>query len=131
MVSTVVSMNASTYGNLFISGGGSLAVPVTPSAVIYTQFNHIHGIAARAGQEGIPVSRLKILNTLIDQLVTMNKESVISKAQAAALDDDTQDDLIKIYQKKIQDNLAKASQPNTYGFAGVMPEPGAMFSFNA
>lgn len=131
MVSNVVSMNASSYGNLFISGNGSLAVPVTPSAVIYTQFNHIHGIAAGAGQEGIPVSRIKILNTLIEQLVTMNRNSVISKEQAASLDEDTQEDLIKLYQQKLQDNLAKASQPNTYGFAGIMPQPGAVFSIIA
>lgn len=131
MVSNVVSLNASTYGNLFISGTGSLAVPVSPSAVIYTQFNHIQGIAARSGQEGIPVSRLKILNTLIEQLVRMNKNNVISKEQAAKLDEETQDDLIKIYQQKLQESLAKASQPNTYGFAGNMPQPGDMFSFTA
>lgn len=131
MLANAISLNASTYGNLFISGTGSLAVPVSPSAVIYSQFNHIHGVAAPSGQQGIPVSRLRILNTLIDQLVMMKNKSVITKEQAMSLDEDAQDDMIKLYQKKVQDSLNKAAQPNSYGLAGLLPEPGSMFTISA
>lgn len=129
MVSNLIVLNASSYKNLFASGEGSLYVPVNPNAVVYAQFDHVHGIAASAGQEGIPISRVKILNTLIDQLVSMRSKTTISKDEVRSLSNKQMDALIKQYQQQIKNSIAEASQTGKYGFAGVMPEAGAVFSF--
>jgi len=131
MVSNAISLNASTYKTLFATGTGSLSVPVNPSAVVYAQFNHVHGIAARSGQEGVPVSKVKILNTLIDQLVSMKSKSTVSKENVTRLSEPQMDSLIKQYQQKIQTSVTKSTKANTYGFAGLLPEPGALFSIRA
>lgn len=131
MVSNSISLIASSYGNLFSSGSGVLSVPVNPSAVIYTQFSHIQGIAAASGQEGVPVSKVKILNSLIEQLVSMKNKTVISKEDASKLDDNQMENLIKQYQKQIQTSLAENAKGNTYGLAGIRPEAGNLINILA
>ena len=129
MVSNAISLNASSYGNLFASGTGALYVPVSPSAVMYAQFNHVRGVAASAGQEGVPVSMVKILNTLIDQLVSMKSKPSISKENVTKLSDKQMDALIKQYQQQIKTTVTASEQTKAYGYAGLLPEAGAVFSF--
>lgn len=129
MVSNAISLNASSYKTLFASGSGALYVPVSPSAVVYAQFNHVRGIAASAGESGVPISRVKILNTLIDQLVSMKSKPSVSKENVSELSDKQMDALIKQYQKQIQTSVSESMTTKKYGLAGAMPEPGAVFSF--
>lgn len=131
MVSNAVSMNASTYQHLFAGGTGALYIPVNPNAVVYSQFSHVHGIAASAGQRGVPVSRVKILDTLINQLVSMKNKPSLSKDDVLELSDAQKDMLIKNYQDQINTAVKMASTAGTYGFAGLLPEPGAIFSISA
>ena len=56
-----------------ISSGGRTFVPVKPSMYGYAQFQYVSGYPARNGQEGVSIDKIKILNTLIDQLVTMRQ----------------------------------------------------------
>ena len=111
-----------------------LSVPVKPSVVIYSQFNHVRGIAAGAGQNGVPLNRVRILNTLIDKLVSMKtKNKLIAKEDAEKLSDPQKDALIKQYQQEVKNMVAQYQQSpiGTYGLAGVMPEPGTVFSVQA
>lgn len=130
MISTIHSLNAYSYNSLASSGGasGKLYVPVNPSAVIYAQFNHISGIAARKGQNGVSISKIQILNTLIENLSRMKNTALPKRNEI--MSDGQADALIKNYQAQIQaaTQLAKSTP---YALAGVQPQAGALFSLDA
>lgn len=123
-----ISLNAYSYNN-FVSGtGGKLYVPVKPSSVVYAQFDHISGVAARANQDGISVTKIQILNSLINQLVSMGQTP---KAQPSADMSNRQvDSLIAQSHGSIQDAVHTA-QMSGYGLAGAMPQLGVVLSVSA
>lgn len=124
MVTSLRSFNAYSYAAYSHSRGasGKLYVPVKPSSVVYAQFDHISGIAARKGQSGVSVSKIQILNTLIDNLSKIKSQtipqadSVMSDAQAEVL--------IKNYQAQIH---AATQTPTPYALSGVQPMAGSLF----
>ena len=126
MVVNGVTLNASSYQSVVTSSSGSLSVPVKSSAVIYAQMKYVHGKAAPKGQNGVSLTKIRILNTLIDQLVSMKGKSNALYGPGANLSDDQKDALIATYQKEIQTAVAQAQN---LGLAGVVPEPGSLFSF--
>ena len=129
MIGSAVSLNASSYSNLFAGNSGSLSIPVSPSAVGYAQFDHVHGVAALPGQSGVPLSRVKILDTLINQLVSLkNNPPVPSKEEIKGLDASQMDELIKNMQRQIKETVEKAAKNGNYGLTGALPEPGQIVS---
>ena len=131
MYSNGITLNPSSYKNLFSSASGILNVPVKPSAVIYSQLDYVHGVSAGRGENGVPINRIRILNTLINQLVSMKKESSVQK-DFGGLSEEQKDSLIKSYQQQIQNEVARVqSQPASYALAGLMPETGSVISVMA
>lgn len=129
MYSTDITLNAASYQTVFSTSSGSLVVPVKPSAVVYSQFDYVQGTPAAKGQQGVPINRVRILNTLINQLVTMKKESSLTqKSEIPEMSDEQKDELIKKYQQEIKNTIMAASEQPAYGLAGLMPEPGAVVS---
>jgi hypothetical protein len=61
----VVSMTALRYAQ---SDGGEVVMPVRPAQLIYANFKHIQVVPESRLQDGVPLYKLKILDTLIDQL---------------------------------------------------------------
>lgn len=130
MYSAGITLNASSYKTLFSSNAGNLYVPVKPSAVIYSQFSYVRGTAASAEQITVPIDKVRILNTLINQLVSMKKSNVSSNQDFSGMTEDQKDELIKTYEKQIQQTLSLANQTGSYGLAGVMLEAGTLLSVN-
>ena len=131
MYSNGITLNPSSYKNLFSSASGILNVPVKPSAVIYSQLDYVHGVSAERGENGVPINRIRILNTLINQLVSMKKDNSVQK-DFEGLSDEQTDSLIKSYQQQIQSEVARAqAQPVFYALAGLMPETGTVISVMA
>ena len=124
-----ISLNASTYKTVFTSASGSLHVPVKNSVAVYTQFEHVKGTPAAKGEAGVSVSRIRLLNTLIDKLVSMKKD-VPEQKELESADEFSIDSMIFTCQKQIKSSFT-ASGPATYGLAGLMPEPGAVFDISA
>jgi len=121
-----VSINPN-YANISSArAGAKLYVPVNPSKLIYSNFDHVSGFAAKKGQSGVSISKIQILNTLIEHLTSLKSEKQLSAAKNAT--PEQIDSLIENYQIKQAVQAAQASQ---YGLAGVRPEPGAVFSINA
>jgi hypothetical protein len=120
-----VTLNAYSYDGL-LGNHSKLYVPVSPAAVIYSQFDHISGVAAHSNQTGIPVSKIRILNTLIDQLMSM-KSQPKTQQELPAMTDEQMDMLIKDYQGQIQSAVSLAESTG-YGLAGAEPQAGALFS---
>ena len=124
-----ITLNASTYNTVFSSSSGSLHVPVKNSVAVYTQFEHVKGTPAEKGERGVSVSRIRLLNTLIDQLVSMKKS--VSDAEKVDLSDDfSMDSMIYTYQRQVKNSFT-SSGPASYGLTGLMPEPGLDFDISA
>ena len=45
-----ISLNAHNYSGIVSGSSGKLYVPVSPNSVIYSHFDHISGVAAKANQ---------------------------------------------------------------------------------
>lgn len=125
-MSNTISLNAYSYNNIVSGSSNKLHVPVKPSAVIYAQFDHISGFAAKANQRSVPVSKIQILNTLINQLVAMKGSPKVAQ-DPSTMSEGQMDSLIKDYQGQIQTSIAVAKNTG-YGLAGVAPEAGMLFS---
>jgi hypothetical protein len=81
---------------------GKVAVPVAPSNFIYSHFEHVVGIPAPEGTQGVAVSKLKILDVLIDQLSQLKKKADPSLGSTDTVSDDRLDALIEQYEKEIR-----------------------------
>ncbi|MCM1320825.1 MAG: hypothetical protein NC041_01450 [Bacteroides sp.] len=123
MVSDIPSLSAASYTSFFSGGISSkLYVPVRPDQVIYSQFEHVSGVVSGSGQSGVPVSKIKILNTLIDQLVKYKNDASASE-MPMELSDAQIDALIKDYQGKISAAIQTA-KANPFGMSGFAPPTG-------
>lgn len=135
MMSGISNMNASTYTNYVSNnvGSGKIVVPVSPSMVAYTQFEHVQGIAVSDGQQGVDIDKVKILNRLINQLVNMKQIPPVSGISEDDLDisEDQVDSLISNLQSKIKDAIELA-ESKPYALPGApIPQSGNIIDINA
>jgi len=88
------------------SGGRRMTFPVAPASYIYSHFKHVSGTPAPDGSRGVAVSKLKILDSLIDRLGQMKKRGG-DLALGAPMTDERLDALIEHY--KTQARQAQAA----------------------
>lgn len=107
-----------------ISAGGRAYIPVSQSQFLYSHFKYVQGFVdpARVSQ-GLGVDKLRILNSIIDQLVSM-KTNEAQKAKTIELSsiqmeqENTEanlDSLIEYYHNEIKTALA---QTENIGYGG-------------
>ncbi|HOT62517.1 MAG TPA: hypothetical protein PLU93_06605 [Treponemataceae bacterium] len=130
MLSNVGPLRTLSYSMLStVSAGGRTSVPVKPSQYVYSQFQYVSGVPAQTGQSGISIDKLKILNTLIDHLVTMKgKNAQPQFPDSSSLSTEQIDALIKQYQTEIKTTTAAAEN---LLYKPQMPQTGAVFSLVA
>jgi hypothetical protein len=121
MILNIGTINPYSYGTF---ASGKLYVPVNPMSVVYAQFDHVSGIAAGHGENGVSISKIQILNTLIEHLTAIKNQP---KTGTQNLSDKQVDVLIQNYQKQIQ----QAVHSTPYILSGAQPQSGALFSINA
>jgi hypothetical protein len=102
-----------------------MSLPVAPSSLIYSHFEHVSGVPAPDGSRGVTINKLKILNVLIEQLGQIKKQP----RNAGPLSDERIDALIEQYEGQIRSaQAANAAMP-------YKPRPaaplGAVFSLVA
>jgi TolA-binding protein len=110
------------------SQGGRMSVPVSPSSYIYSQFKHVSGTPAPEGVSGVNINKLKILDTLIEQISRLKKEP------EPLIETQDQD-----YEKQINSrieqyhNQLRTIQASNAGnpYAQAAPFAGALFSIAA
>lgn len=124
-----LNANSYNYSGLVSGGQGKLYVPVNPSNVIYAHFDHVTGIAAKPDQKGVSISKIQILNSLLNQLISMKSEPKLD-VETEKMSDSQLDALIQSTQTKIQTNI-QIAEATGYGLAGAVPAPGAVFSLDA
>ncbi len=119
---------SSAYSNVASANASKLYVPVSKASLLYSHFDHVSGFVAKNGQNGVSISKIQILNTLIDHLSAIKSGKV-----PAAVKNSTPeqiDSMITNYQTQIRQAVQAASSVAN-GVAGAKPEPGALFSINA
>ena len=122
MTTSIGNINAFSYGSSFgtspVASSGKLYVPVSKSALLYSHFDHVSGVAASSGQMGVSISKIRILNSLIDHL---------SKIKNVVPDNGESGLYIKVYQQQLQQTVKN----NSYLIAGAQPQAGALFQIDA
>ena len=56
-----------------VSGRGKISLPVEHASLVYSHFKHVSGIPAPEGSQGVAISKLNILDILIEQVKQLNK----------------------------------------------------------
>ena len=99
----------SALSRISSAAAGKLYVPVDPALVGYSQFKHVAGVAAAKGQSGVNISKISILNTLIERLSSLKQQTAPDTSQ---LSEHQIDALIDDYQTRIKNIVRKASEKN-------------------
>ena len=130
MVSNVGPLRTMSYTMMSsVSSGGRTYVPVKPNQFGYTQFQYVAGFPAANGEEGVSINRVKILNTLIEQLITMKQKNIEPfNASTEQNADDHIDALIEQYQTQIQTVAATAEN---LPYKPTMPQTGSVINLVA
>jgi len=121
------------YAISIAQSSGRASVPVSPSAYIYSQFEHVSGVPAPEGVRGVNIDKLKILDTLIGQLSRMKQQPEPAEAfesQEIGPDQGNEkriNNLIVQYQNQVRTTQA-ANANNPY--AASAPMVGAIFSIS-
>jgi hypothetical protein len=112
-----------------------MSLPVAPSAYIYAHFEHVSGIPAPEGMQGVAINRLKILDTLIEQLARLKKKPEPFRGAAGGTGEERLDALIKQYENQIRAARAASVQAAgaalPYSPAAASTPSGAVFSLSA
>jgi len=111
---------------LTASSYGRTSLPVAPGMVIYSHFKHVTGTPAPEGTQGVNISKLRILDALIEQLSKLKSQSSAQTKSAVFGNLDGSDEarinaLIEQYQKQ----LKAAQTVNVYSAA---PPAGLLFN---
>ena len=104
------------------SRDGRMSLPVAPGLVIYSHFKHVSGTPAPEGTSGVNISKLKILDTLIEQLSRLKKQESLDFGELSDTDEKQIDALIEQYQKQIKATQAAAI------YTPSAPATGALFN---
>lgn len=120
--------NSAALSRISSAAAGKLHVPVDPALVGYSQFKHVAGVAAAEGQSGVNISKISVLNTLIERLSSLKRQTAPDTSQ---LSDRQIDALIDDYQTRIK-NIVSIAKTNPYVLAGApLPQSGTLFSLSA
>ena len=117
-----------SIGSAFSASSGTrVSLPVTPSSYIYSQFRHVSGVPAPEGTQGISLSEIQILDSLITEIVRLNEQP---KQDFSIQNQDPEyrfNAIIENLQKQVsQAQTANASAP----YPAANPDIGIMFSLS-
>ena len=124
MTSIIPGLASFSYSNSsIVAAAGKMYVPVSKSALLYSHFDHVSGVAAGNGQNGVSISKLRILNSLIERVSAIKNEPAKTLKEVSP---DQADALIQNYQKQLQQALQ-----TPYILNGAQPQAGDIFSLLA
>ncbi len=95
-----------------VSQGVKASLPVAPSAAIYAHFKHISGVPAPDGVQGVNINKLKIIDTLIEQISKMKKQPDFSDVhQLSDINGQSDEKRINALIDKFQNQVRQAETP--------------------
>ncbi|MCL2270351.1 MAG: hypothetical protein FWC24_03300 [Treponema sp.] len=125
------SVSSHSFPNIYaitVAHGQRMSVPVSPSSYIYSHFKHISGVPASEGEPGVNINKLKIIDTLIEQISKMKKEPEPLVEMNAQNEEKSLNAIINNYHNQVRSiQAANAKNP----FAQAAPLVGAIFNISA
>ena len=103
-----------------------VAVPVSPSAYIYSQFEHVSGVPASEGESGVNINKLKIIDTLIEQI---SKAKNQAEALAAEKEQDEEKRINALIEQYHNQMRAQTANSNPYA-QQTAPLAGLIFNIS-
>jgi len=104
---------------------GKIALP--QNGGLYSRFKHIQGIPANSSDGGFSVSKLRMIDLLVERLVQLKGSSVMPLSSGGDTD---QDALISRYAGELAQSLRAADSISPSVTAGIA-EPGLLFNLVA
>ena len=104
---------------------GRIALPVNNG--LYTRLKHVEGVPARAADGGFPVSKLQMIDFLVDRLVQLKREPVETVKPA---NEAHADRLISQYARELSTAL-RGANTGGYSYAAGIAEPGMVLNLVA
>ena len=112
-VPSIAIPNLSNYA----AYGAKMSLPVDSSSLVYSHLEHVSGIPAPQGTQGIAISKLNLLDALITQIDRVNRNGA---SLAPGLKDESLDSLIENLVDQVrQADADSASMP-------YLPSPNAL-----
>ncbi|MBR5646428.1 MAG: hypothetical protein IKX23_07305 [Treponema sp.] len=134
MTTNIGNLNSFSYSNIANASSSvisdKLYVPVNPSALLYSHLDHVQGVAAKPGQHGVSISKIYILNSLIEHVADIKNEQNFTKFDEFLSKHDMSDAQIDSLIKDFHSQIQKAMQ-TPYILSGARPMAGDLFSINA
>ncbi len=130
MITDIRSLNANTYHSIVAGiGTGKLYVTVKPDQVLYAQFEHISGIDSGKNDSGVSITRIQILNTLIERLASI-KNKPVQPELPGDLSDKQINTMIDAYQNQIN-TAVQTAQANPFALTGLSAPTGQLVNMVA
>jgi len=104
-----------------------MSVPVKPSETVFAQYRYISGTPASSGQQTVPLSRIHILNSLIDNLQKV-KNNPGYKSENTVTTPGRADALIQQYASELH-QVMKSTPAAFQSFGGGGSGTGMIFNF--
>ena len=112
----------------FTGGSGRVSVPVRPSSTVFAQYRHVYGVPAAAGQQTVSLSKISILNNLIESLQRLKKDPGYAAGGAEPSPAEA-DSLIRQYSAEL--HRAVVSTPEPFGTLAGAATSGMVLSVGA
>lgn len=102
--------NINTAEIVRASQNNKINVPVSPSRSPYAQYKYVRGVPASNRDKAVPVSKLRVLNNLIDSLhKTKSQREIIPQQKGDNLSNDVLDAMIKDYSKQLHQAMKQTA----------------------
>ena len=96
------------------NSSGRISMPVSRIQSPYAQFKYVQGVPASSQGHAVPLNRLRVLNNLIDSLVSL-KDGNVSRVKTSGLSDKAIDALINQYAGELHTAISSQAGPYTAG----------------
>jgi hypothetical protein len=114
-----------------VSQAGKASLPVAPSAAIYAHFKHISGVPAPEGVQGVNINKLKIIDTLIEQVSKMRKQAEPVDVQPLTdISGHSDEKRINALINKFQNQIRQAVNADSPYAPAASPLTGALFNIS-
>ena len=87
-----------------VSGSNSrVGLPVASRSLLYSHYKHVHGYSVKGNSKTVPISKIRILNNIIDNLVKIKRDNSIKEIFPAdrKISSESADKLIESYAEEL------------------------------
>jgi hypothetical protein len=112
-------------------GAGRVTLPTQGNGV-YARFEHVVGIPDTRGQGGFSLSRLRMVNQMIERLVKLGEATGVTPVQYQDATTEGSELDFGAFAARLHDLIQKAEQTSMSRLPGTgAAEPGGLFSLSA